>query len=80
MFSDGENSELIPAFPAQPKDTTGAGDAFNGAPAAQLANQVPLADAVRFAAAYASVCVERAGAAGSMPSYEEALERQQAFA
>lgn len=25
------NSELIPAFPAQPKDTTGAGDAFNGA-------------------------------------------------
>jgi len=80
LFSDGENSELIPAFPAQPKDTTGAGDAFNGALAAQLANQVPLADAVRFAAAYASVCVERAGAAGSMPSYEEALERQRAFA
>ncbi len=77
---DGENSELIPAFPAQPKDTTGAGDAFNGATAAQLANQVPLADAVRFAAAYAAVCVERAGAAGSMPSYEEALERQRAFA
>lgn len=50
------------------------------APAAQLANQVPLADAVRFAAAYAAVCVERAGAAGSMPSYEEALERQRAFA
>ncbi len=80
LFSDGENSELIPAFPAQPKDTTGAGDAFNGALAAQLANQVPLADAARFAAAYAAVCVERAGAAGSMPSYEEALERQQAFA
>lgn len=80
LFSDGENSELIPAYPAQPKDTTGAGDAFNGALAAQLANRVPLADAVRFAAAYAAVCVERAGAAGSMPSYEEALERQRAFA
>jgi sugar/nucleoside kinase (ribokinase family) len=48
----------IPCFPSHPRDTTGAGDAFNGALAARL----PAASrcmAARFAAAYAAVSVEK---------------------
>ena len=79
LMSDGELFSLIPAYPAQPKDTTGAGDAFNGALAARLAAGETLGKAALFAAAYASVCVERAGAAHSMPLYAEAVERMQAY-
>ncbi|TPG60822.1 ribokinase [Ewingella americana] len=75
LLSVAGETELVAAFPAVPVDTTGAGDAFNGALASQLAAGVTLADAAQFASAYASVCVERAGAAASMPTYEEALER-----
>ncbi|WP_407284209.1 ribokinase [Raoultella planticola] len=64
----------IPCFPSQPCDTTGAGDAFNGALAARLACGDALHEATRFAAAYAAVSVERRGAS-SLPDYEEALER-----
>lgn len=76
LLSVAGKTELVAAFPAVPVDTTGAGDAFNGALASQLAAGVDLVDAARFAAAYASVCVERAGAASSMPTYEEARARQ----
>ncbi|EIC83498.1 ribokinase [Serratia sp. M24T3] len=76
LLSVAGETQLVAAFPAVPKDTTGAGDAFNGALAAQLSSGVALAEAATFASAYASVCVERAGAASSMPTYEEALERQ----
>jgi len=76
LLSVAGEIQLIAAFPAVPKDTTGAGDAFNGALAAQLASGSSLLDAANFASAYASVCVERAGAAASMPTYEEALQRQ----
>ncbi|QCR35117.1 ribokinase [Nissabacter sp. SGAir0207] len=74
---EGETT-LVPACRATPVDTTGAGDAFNGALAAQLAAGSGLAQAVRFATAYAAVCVERPGAAASMPSHAEALARLQA--
>ena len=57
----------IPVYPAQPVDSTGAGDSFNGALAARLAAGEPLEQAALFASAYASVCVERAGAANAMP-------------
>ena len=76
LLSVAGEIQLIAAFPAVPKDTTGAGDAFNVALEAQLASGSSLLDAANFASAYASVCVERAGAAASMPTYEEALQRQ----
>ncbi|PIF21072.1 ribokinase [Candidatus Pantoea floridensis] len=75
----GQAPLRIPLFPAQPLDTTGAGDAFNGALAARLASGDELTQAALFAAAYASLCVERSGAAHSMPSYAEALARLQAY-
>ncbi len=52
-------------------DTTGAGDCFVGALAAQLARSVPLRDALRYANAAASICVQRMGAAPSMPTAAE---------
>lgn len=63
LLSDGGVKTIIPTFPAQPKDTTGAGDAFNGALAARLANGDSMKNATRFASAYAAVSVERLGAA-----------------
>lgn len=64
----------IPAFPARPVDTTGAGDAFNGAFAAALAEGQNLVQACKYASAFASLAVERTGVA-NMPNREEALTR-----
>lgn len=58
-------------------DTTGAGDAFNGALAARLAHarSVPLAAHIDFALHYASMSTERAGAALGMPDAREVAQR-----
>jgi ribokinase len=56
-------------------DTTGAGDAFNGALAVALAERRPLAGALAFATAAAALACTRRGAQPSMPTRAEA-ERQ----
>jgi ribokinase len=65
----------LPPFPADAVDTTGAGDALIGAMAAALAEDRPLADAVRFGMAAAAVSVERPGAQPAMPDRAE-IERR----
>ncbi|MHB8448559.1 MAG: ribokinase [Rudaea sp.] len=67
----------VPAAPAKTIDTTGAGDAFNGALAASLPQhpQLPFAEHVRFATRYAALSTEREGAALAMPKYEMAMTR-----
>ena len=62
-----DQSGLQPTFNVDVLDTTGAGDAFNGALAVGLAERKTLRDAVRFANATAALCVTKAGAAGSAP-------------
>jgi ribokinase len=52
-------------------DTTGAGDCFVGAVAAQLARGKSIGDALGYANAAASICVQRMGAAPSMPTAAE---------
>jgi ribokinase len=52
-------------------DTTGAGDCFVGAVAAQLAQGASLRDALRYASVAASISVQRMGAAPSMPTADE---------
>jgi ribokinase len=52
-------------------DTTGAGDCFVGAVAAQLATGKSIRDALGYANMAASICVQRMGAAPSMPSAPE---------
>ncbi|MGB0852887.1 MAG: ribokinase [Pikeienuella sp.] len=66
---DGDEVIEVPATKAERVvDTTGAGDCFCGTLATRLAEGADLAQAISFAAAAASVAVERAGAAPSMPA------------
>lgn len=69
LRGDASASYRLPCEPAQVVDTTGAGDAFNGALAASLAlrPQAMFAEHARFAVGYASRSTETAGAALSMP-------------
>jgi ribokinase len=75
-IKDGERVLWIEASNVTPVDTTGAGDAFTGAIAAELAAQVPLEQAARYACAAASVSVTRHGAGVAMPQKSE-VQRQQ---
>ena len=62
---------LIPGRAVKAVDTTGAGDCFVGALAAQLAQSKPIRDALDYANAAASICVQRMGAGPSMPTAAE---------
>jgi ribokinase len=62
---------IIPGRIVKALDTTGAGDCFVGAVAAQLANGKPIRDAFDYANIAASICVQRMGAAPSMPTAAE---------
>ena len=67
---DGMREEVSP-FPVAAVDTTGAGDAFNGAFAvALMLGRSPL-ESTQFATAACAVSVTRAGAQPSMPTMEE---------
>jgi ribokinase len=62
---------IIPGHTVKAVDTTGAGDCFVGAVAAQLAAGTSIHDALHYANAAASICVQRMGAAPSMPTAAE---------
>jgi ribokinase len=62
---------IIPGRAVTAVDTTGAGDCFVGAVAAQLAGGKPIRGALDYANAAASICVQRMGAAPSMPTAAE---------
>ncbi|QWG11862.1 ribokinase [Bradyrhizobium sediminis] len=67
---DGEPL-IVPGRPVKAVDTTGAGDCFVGAVAAQLAGGQSIREALAYANAAASLCVQRMGAAPSMPTAAE---------
>lgn len=67
----GNEEMIVPGRAVQAVDTTGAGDCFVGALASQLAGGVALREALAFANAAASICVQRMGAGPSMPTAEE---------
>ncbi|HKX07888.1 MAG TPA: PfkB family carbohydrate kinase, partial [Stellaceae bacterium] len=72
VLASAEHEVHVPAF-AVPRvvDTTGAGDAFNGALAVALAERLALPESARFASAAAALSVSAAGAANSMPRRAE---------
>jgi len=64
--------EHVPAFRAGPVvETTGAGDAFNGALAVGLSEAMDLVEATRFGCAAGGLSVTKAGTSASMPSRAE---------
>ncbi|MGI8561569.1 MAG: ribokinase [Luteimonas sp.] len=67
----------VPGERVDAVDTTGAGDAFNGALAASLALEAdaPFAKQVQLATSFAALSTESAGAASSMPSRDEVAAR-----
>jgi ribokinase len=67
----GGEAMLVPGRSVKAVDTTGAGDCFVGALAAQLAGNKSMRDALTYANAAASICVQRMGAAPSMPTEAE---------
>jgi len=62
---------VIPGRAVKAIDSTGAGDCFVGAVAAQLAAGKPISDALAYANRAASISVRRTGAAPSMPTAAE---------
>ena len=68
VVSPDSDQELLPAPPAVARDTTGAGDTFNGVLAARLAAGDDLGVAVRAAIVAASISVAHIGARAGMPS------------
>jgi ribokinase len=69
LGADGE--VRVPAHDVAAIDTTAAGDAFNGALAAALAERRPLPDALALANAAAALTCTRRGAQPSLPTREE---------
>jgi ribokinase len=67
---DGEVVE-VPGRAVDAVDTTGAGDCFVGVLAARLAAGAAVDDAIAYSNAAASLCVQREGAAPSMPTTAE---------
>ena len=67
----GRQSTRVPAFAVDAVDTTGAGDAFNGALAWALGSGYPLLEAVRVGAAVGGLATRRVGARAALPDLAE---------
>ncbi|WP_440614566.1 ribokinase [Candidatus Pelagibacter sp. HIMB1748] len=72
-YSNGKEDYFVEAFKLKNNvvDTTGAGDAFNGAFAVALANSLENKDALVFANKVAGISTTKLGAAASMPLLQE---------
>jgi ribokinase len=70
VFSDGDSTEHVSSPEVEVVDTTGAGDAFTGALAVQLARDESLGDAVAYAVRAGAAAVTKEGAQGALPTPE----------
>ena len=72
-FANKQEKYFVDTFKLKNKvvDTTGAGDAFNGAFAFALANDYKFKDALEFANKVAAISTTKIGAANSMPNIKE---------
>jgi ribokinase len=71
MWPDGER--WYPGIPVKSVDATGAGDAFVGALATQVAHGKALADAGRFANAASALATTTIGAQAGLPTRQDVL-------
>ncbi|MFJ6081979.1 ribokinase [Streptomyces sp. NPDC092369] len=75
--SRGAEPLAVPAPEVAAVDSTGAGDTFVGALAVALAEERPIREALKWAAAAAALSVQRPGASASMP-YRSEIETEYA--
>jgi len=71
LVAAGDETLFVPARAVEARDSTAAGDAFNGGLAVALAEGQSIGDAVRQASLVAAVSVTRMGAQPSLPTREE---------
>lgn len=71
LLVTGDSTIDIPSIAVEALDTTGAGDAFNGALAAALAEDRPIEEAVRRAVVAGAIATTRVGAREGMPTAAE---------
>ncbi len=71
MYGDARQRLWQQAFPADARDTTGAGDAFIGYYVREILAGAAVADAMRTASLAASITVSRTGAGRSIPYASE---------
>ncbi len=72
-FTDGQTEVTVPAVKVVAKETTGAGDAFNGGLATAIAEGLPIETALKFATCTSAISVTRLGSSPSMPYRHEIL-------
>jgi ribokinase len=75
VAADDSGIDRLAALTLEALDTTGAGDAFNGILAAELARGAPLREAIRWAIAGAGLSTQRQGAREGMPTRAEIAAR-----
>ncbi len=71
LIHERGNRTVIPGFPTEAIDTTGAGDCFAGACTLALLRGLPIHEAVRFANAAASLSTRMLGSRPGVPTMEE---------
>lgn len=64
-------SVLVPSYTVKAKDTTAAGDVYNGALAVSLSQGKNIFESVEYATTAAAISVTRFGAQDSAPTREE---------
>ena len=77
MYTSGDEVKTCPAFKTQAVDTTAAGDTFIGAYCAAVCDGKDTDYAVKFASLASSITVARRGAAMSIPTMDEILEKKE---
>ena len=75
-YSNGEEIIQIPSYKVKVKDTTGAGDTFNGALAYALSVDADLKKSIQFANLVAAISIQKEGAQGGMPTLEEVIRNE----
>ena len=71
VYNNGTEDVSVPAYQTDPIDTTGAGDVFNGALTAFLAQGRTLEAAIGYANLAAAISIRKIGAQGGTPTLEE---------
>lgn len=76
VYYDGKKIIKVPSYKVQVIDTTGAGDAFNGAFAYALTEKASLAASIQFANLVAAISIQKYGAQNGMPTLSEVKENK----